>query len=247
MSRRTIGQVLLALGIGLALVGGIGLAADRGGAPAAAPDGSEAPMSDPATEPTATEPTEPTTEPTATEPTTTEPSTAAGTSFADGAVTDPADDVYSCTDGGSAAPQPRVDVVEVTYAPTTTNAATGGEASSLLVSVRDAFATDRVGAEAVVLLGAGEVAGQPSADDLHVGAGSLQIRMTYTGPGDPPFTKSARRWDGSTWVDEDASSYNVRFEGFDDHVEFEFFAPPDTTFAAALVTDTEICDVVTPA
>jgi hypothetical protein len=245
MNRRTIGQVLLALGVVLALVGVIGLVANRAGTPTAAPDGSDTP-SDPTATTSSAPPTAPTTEPTVTEPTT-EPSGPAGVAFADGTVTDPADDVYTCADGSAAAPQPRVDVVEVTYAPTATNPATGGEASSLLVAVRDAFATDKVGAEAVVLLGTGEVDGQPSADDLHVGAGSLQIRLTYTGPGDPPFTKSARRWEGSAWVDQDASAYNVRFEGFDDHVEFEFFAPPGTTFAAALVTDTEVCDVVTPA
>ena len=236
MSRRTTGQVLLALGIVLALVGVIGLVATRSGTPTAAPDSSDAP-SDPTPTASAALPTAPTTE----------PSAPAGVAFADGAVTDPADDVYPCAGGAATAPQPRVDVVEVTYAPSTTNPATGGEASSLLVAVRDAFATDQVGAEAVVLLGTGEVDGQPAADDLHVGAGSLQVRLTYTGPGDPPFTKSARRWDGTAWVDEDASAYNVRFEGFDDHVEFEFFAPRGTMFGAALVTDTEVCDVVIPA
>lgn len=253
MSRHRLGQLLVALGALLVVVGALGTVIG----------GTEpAPTAAPTTAPTAEATTPGGTEDEASEAVTTEPTTAPattaspaatatappGASFAEGAVADPEDDVYVCADGSTADAEPRVDITDVTYRPSTTNPATGGDASSLLVTVRAPFRADTPGAEAIVLLGSAAIDGQPSADRLEVGDGSVQVRMTYQGPdADPAFAKSLRRWDGGAWSDADASAHNVRFQGVEDHVEFEFFGPPGTTFAAVLVTDTTTCDLATPA
>lgn len=151
------------------------------------------------------------------------------------ALDDPVGDVAGCADGSAGDGGPaHLDVVGVRVRQTE-NPATGEPSTALLLDLADASPSPDVRFHASVLVEPPE--GLP--DDVD----AMDWRLVYA---DGRFEREARELRGDEVRPVGTDDFRVRYEGFGDRVEIEFYGPVGTLYRAALVGDGQRCDSVLP-